>query len=77
MLLRLILALVLVGGWSAGPALAFETAARAAIIMDSRTGAVLFDKNADEKIPPASMSKLMTAYMIFDRLDHGGLKLDD
>ena len=56
---------------------AFDTAARAAIVIDHRTGQVLFEKNADERIPPASMSKLMTAYMIFDRLEHGGLKLDD
>ena len=65
-------------GWFlAAPAQAFETAARAAIIMDYRTGVVLFEKNADERIPPASMSKLMTAYMIFDRLKAGRLKLDD
>ena len=74
---RLFLALILLGWMLAGPAQAFETAAKAAIIMDHRTGVVLFEKNADEQIPPASMSKLMTAYMIFDRLKAGRLKLDD
>jgi D-alanyl-D-alanine carboxypeptidase (penicillin-binding protein 5/6) len=74
---RLLLALMLVGWFLAAPAQAFETAAKAAIIMDHRTGVVLFEKNADQKIPPASMSKLMTAYMIFDRLKQGRLKLDD
>lgn len=68
---------LLIGGLAAAPASAFDTAAKAAIILDHRTGLVLFEKNADERLPPASMSKLMTAYMIFDRLDHGGLKLDD
>ncbi|MGD9508889.1 MAG: D-alanyl-D-alanine carboxypeptidase family protein [Geminicoccaceae bacterium] len=62
---------------SAAGAGAFETAAKAAIIIDFRTGATLFEKNADERIPPASMSKLMTAYMVFDRLKSGRLKLDE
>ena len=60
-----------------GGARAFETAAKAAVVMDYRTGLVLFEKDADRRIPPASMSKLMTAYMIFDRLKKGRLKLDD
>jgi serine-type D-Ala-D-Ala carboxypeptidase (penicillin-binding protein 5/6) len=60
-----------------GSAQAFETSARAAIVVDYRTGAVLFAKNADQSIPPASMSKLMTAYMVFDWLREGSLELDD
>ena len=56
---------------------AFETSARYAIMLDDRTGAVLLEKSPDVRFPPASMSKLMTTYMIFDRLEHGGLKLDD
>src|SRR5918999_1467859 len=58
-------------------ALAFETAARAAMLLDAETGQVLFSKNADEPIPPASMSKLMTVYMVFERLKEGSLSLDD
>ena len=38
---------------------------------------MLLDKNADERIPPASMSKLMTAYVVFDYLKQGRAKLDD
>jgi serine-type D-Ala-D-Ala carboxypeptidase (penicillin-binding protein 5/6) len=59
------------------PAAAFETAARAAIVIDYRTNATLYAKDADARIPPASMSKLMTAYMVFERLKEGSLKLDD
>jgi D-alanyl-D-alanine carboxypeptidase (penicillin-binding protein 5/6) len=75
--MRLVLALVWLGCWSIAPALGFETAAKAAIILDYRTGVVLLEKNADQRIPPASMSKLMTAYMIFDQLKSGKLKLED
>ena len=38
---------------------------------------MLFAKNADEPLPPASMSKLMTAFMVFERLKDGRLSLDD
>jgi serine-type D-Ala-D-Ala carboxypeptidase (penicillin-binding protein 5/6) len=59
------------------PAEAIETLAREAILMDATTGAVLFEKDADAPIPPASMSKIMTADMVFDRLQAGTLKLED
>ncbi|MFO1036745.1 MAG: D-alanyl-D-alanine carboxypeptidase family protein [Geminicoccaceae bacterium] len=64
---------------SLGPAGAqsFETSARAAIVIDASTGDVLLAKNADERLPPASMSKLMTAYVVFDKLASGLLKLED
>ena len=75
--MRLFLTLLLVGCWLTASAQAFETTAAAAIVIDNRTGAVLFEKNPDQRLRPASMSKLMTAYMIFDRLKGGRLKLDD
>lgn len=56
---------------------AFETPARAAILIDLSSHQVLFDKNADQRLPPASMSKLMTAYMVFEQLRQGNLSLDD
>ena len=58
---------------SGGP----ENSARQAIIMDFDTGAVLYEKNADERMPPSSMSKTMTVYMVFKALKEGRLKLDD
>ena len=46
-------------------------------IVDYNTGSVLFDKAAEEKLHPASMSKLMTLYMLFDALKRGDVKLTD
>jgi D-alanyl-D-alanine carboxypeptidase (penicillin-binding protein 5/6) len=46
-------------------------------IVDYNTGSVLFDKAGEEKLHPASMSKLMTLYMLFDALKRGDIKLTD
>lgn len=56
---------------------AFDTRASHAIIMDSRSGAVLLEKNADEPFPPASMTKIMTMLLVFEKLREGSLKLAD
>jgi D-alanyl-D-alanine carboxypeptidase (penicillin-binding protein 5/6) len=53
------------------------TPARAAIVIDMTSGAVLLDKNADTPIPPASMSKLMTLDLVFEALETGRLALGD
>jgi D-alanyl-D-alanine carboxypeptidase (penicillin-binding protein 5/6) len=47
-----------------------------AILMDADSGAVLYQRSADEKVPPASMSKLMVLIMLFMALRSGELKLD-
>jgi len=56
---------------------AFDTSARAAVVLDYTTGTVLMAKNADEALPPASMSKLMTLYMAFEAVRDGRLQLDE
>lgn len=56
---------------------AIETKARNLILMDYDTGQYLYAKDAQKSIPPASMSKLMTVYMIFEKLADGTLSLDD
>jgi len=61
----------------ASAAAGIDTKARNAIIIDYDTGAVLLDKNADQPMPPASMSKIMTAYLVYDALKKGKLALDD
>ena len=61
----------------AGSAAALDTKAKNMILMDYTTGEYLFEKNASDPIPPASMSKLMTIYVLFDKLRNGSLSLDD
>ena len=59
------------------PVQALETAAKQAILIDNVTGVVLFEKDADALMEPSSMSKIMTVYMVFERLADGSLKLED
>ena len=54
-----------------------ETPARYAFLLDVNTGTVLLEKNADELMSPASMSKLMTMVMVFEALKNGDLSLSD
>ncbi|MCL5778992.1 D-alanyl-D-alanine carboxypeptidase [Limibaculum sp. FT325] len=70
-------AAMLVGLASAARAETQTTPARAAVLIDMTSGAVLLDKNADEPLPPASMSKLMTLYMVFEAIEAGRLSPDD
>ena len=53
-----------------------DTAARFVLLTDFETGATLLDKGADERMPPASMSKLMTMYQVFDLIRKGRLRMD-
>ena len=57
-------------------ALAFDTTARSAWVYDVGTGTVLLQKDADQPVPPASMSKLMTVYMLFEAIHDGRLQMD-
>ncbi len=59
------------------PAQAFDTSASSAFVIDQTTGTVLLSKNADQPLPPASMSKLMTLYMAFEALEDGRLSLNE
>jgi D-alanyl-D-alanine carboxypeptidase (penicillin-binding protein 5/6) len=54
-----------------------DTQAKHALVLEADTGAVLLDKLSDERVPPASMSKVMTAYLVFDYLKQGRAKLED
>jgi D-alanyl-D-alanine carboxypeptidase (penicillin-binding protein 5/6) len=54
-----------------------DTAAKWAYIEDFTTGAVLLDKQSDDEMPPSSMTKLMTIYLVYERLKQGHMRLDD
>ncbi|MGA3402504.1 MAG: D-alanyl-D-alanine carboxypeptidase family protein [Acetobacteraceae bacterium] len=54
-----------------------DTTARWAYIQDFNTGASLLEKQADDQMPPSSMTKLMTLYIVYERLASGRMKLDD
>lgn len=55
---------------------AFKTQAPHAVIMDAATGEILFEKDARAPMAPASMTKIMTAHMVFDALKNGTITLD-
>ena len=79
MLIRIgaILLLLLAGILPPATAATFETRARQALVIDLSTNSILLNKNADSRMPPASMSKLMTAYLIFERMKSGALNPED
>lgn len=63
----------------AAPAMAQQemTIAKQAILVDAETGTVLLEKAANDRMPTASMSKVMSMYLVFDELKNGRLSLND
>ena len=68
-------ALVALPGEAAAPP--FDTPATVAFMKDLSSGAILYSKNADQRIPPASLAKMMTVYVAFDMIKKGQLHLND
>ena len=56
--------------------LAIDTKAKQAIVIDYSTNEILFEKNSNEKMPPASMTKIMTVFIAFDRLKNTDLSIN-
>ncbi len=71
-----VLVATLLGASATAQEAPFDTAASHAVIMDYETGIVLYSKNDDEPMPPASMSKIMTVLMVFEALKAGSITLD-
>lgn len=77
-ILAIILAFALmVCGLPAARAEGVEVAAPSAILMDAATGTVLFEKNAHEKLAPASVTKVMTLLLVMEALESGRISWDD
>jgi D-alanyl-D-alanine carboxypeptidase (penicillin-binding protein 5/6) len=55
----------------------FQTSIPAAVLLDPESNSLLFDKNGDELVAPASLAKLMTRAYVFNEIKQGRLKLDD
>ncbi len=55
----------------------FEVNARSAVLMDQNTGTVLYAKNADKALPPASVTKVMTLLLVMEAIDSGTLSLSE
>ena len=54
-----------------------EITSTAAVLMEGSTGQVIYEKNKDEKLKPASVTKVMTLLLIFEAIDSGKIKLND
>lgn len=75
---RLIVAILMAIGLAGQAAAQSQgTPARAALVVDVTSGAILLEKEADRAYPPASMSKLMTLFMAFEALEQGLISMED
>ncbi|WP_298496294.1 D-alanyl-D-alanine carboxypeptidase family protein [uncultured Maritimibacter sp.] len=70
---RYLLFILIVAFIGAGPA---HTAPYADYVIDARTGQVLHERNANTQLHPASLTKMMTLYIVFEAIEHGELTLD-
>lgn len=59
------------------PSSDFQVDAKSAILMEASTGKVLFEQNADEALPPASVTKVMTLLLVMEAIDSGAISLED
>jgi D-alanyl-D-alanine carboxypeptidase (penicillin-binding protein 5/6) len=70
------LALPLIAGSAAASAPSYDSAAPIAYMIDQSSGRILYARDADRRMPPASMAKMMTVYVAFKLIKEGRLKLD-
>ena len=51
--------------------------AKSAVLIDAASGTVLFEQNSHERLPPASVTKVMTMLLVMEAVDRGQISLDD
>ena len=56
---------------------ALDSKAEQAVVVEFETNEILFEKNADMRVPPASMTKIMTTYVVFDMIKNTDLSIND
>lgn len=75
--IAILLSIVQVNIVCAGETSTLEVSSKSVVLMDIGSGQVLYEKNSHDKLPPASVTKVMTMLLIVEALDSGKIKIDD
>jgi len=76
-LIVIVIALITLTNYNVVKASDFDVSVESAILLEAETGEVIFEKNADKKVPPASITKIMTLLLAMESIEDGKLSLDD
>lgn len=71
------LIIIIVSGVLLAEQPSFDLVAKSAILLEYETGEIIYEKNSDQKLPPASMTKIMTMLLVMEALEEGRAKLED
>ena len=76
-LIVIVISLITLTNYNIVKANDFDVSVDSAILLEAETGEVIFEKNADKKVPPASITKIMTLLLSMEAIEDGKLNLDD
>ncbi|HKL75446.1 MAG TPA: D-alanyl-D-alanine carboxypeptidase family protein [Halanaerobiales bacterium] len=76
-LIVIVISLITLTNYNIVKANDFDVSVDSAILLEAETGEVIFEKNADKKVPPASITKIMTLLLSMEAIEEGKLNLDD
>ena len=77
LVMLLVVGVVPVYGTDPAAELPFDVDALSAVLMDAETGEILYAKNPDEALPPASVTKIMTLLLVMEAIDSGQIQMND